>query len=192
MNRFKEVNNAINEISLLPLFIIILTFCAQNSIYTDSLWGIFSFGDEIYKIIRPYRVLSSVLSFISAFILWIFSTVIFHITALICSERDIKIGLLLKASTICLLIPLIAEFSINIILYFQNVSVKNTYELKYLFLKSPYCYFKYIMWSSYIFYLLGMVIFIKNIYRLNLRLSIISVLLPILSIGIIYLLFKHI
>lgn len=190
MDKSNQVKDTINEIGIIPLFIIVLLFCTQNSLYTNSLWNIFSFSDEITKVMNPYRTLSSIVSFISALIIWIVTTIIFHISALICSEKDIKIDLLLKYSAVCLLIPIIATFSINIILYFQNIYVHDAYELKILFLKSPYCYFKYIMWLSYILYLIGIVIFIKKIYKLNLRLSIISILLPILSIYTIYLIFK--
>ena len=79
------------------------------------LWNGFVFDTGTVNIVKNFRIVSFVLSFISAIFVWIMPVVIFHITALIISQKIIKLTPFLKVSALFLLIPLLAEACINII-----------------------------------------------------------------------------
>lgn len=190
--REDNFGNLILSVNPIVSTVIVLLFCLQNSIYVDSLWNAISFENELIRIVQPFWKLTFVASFISAFLLWIISTTLFHITALIFSERERNIVLLLKASAVLLTLPLIAEFSINIIFNLQNVRVEDVNQLKQLLTTYPFCCFKYIIWISYTLYLSGIVKLIQPIYKINLKLSLMSVFTPLLSLIIITLIFKNI
>ena len=153
------------------------------------LWNGFVFDTGTVNIVKNFRIVSFVLSFISAIFVWIMPVVIFHITALIISQKIIKLTPFLKVSALFLLIPLLAEACINIVFSLQNVSYSNSKELTELFELSPYVYFKYVIWISYIFYLMGLTYSIHNIYRLSILNSVIVIIFPIVFIVLISSLF---
>lgn len=180
-----------NGIGFVLRILILFLFCVQNSIYTDSLWNLISFDEQVYKIVQPYRILSSIIAFLSAFVLWFVVMVIFHLSASIFSEKEVRYELLLKSSILYLLIPLISEFIVNVFLFFQDGSIHNHEELKSLLVKSPYCYFKYAMWMSYVLYMACMIKLVHYIYKIRLTLSAVSIVLSVI-IWVICLIFKMI
>lgn len=169
--------------------IIIILFCLQNSLYSDLLLNTFIFNDEININTYPIRLLSLIFSFISAFISWIVPIIIFHISALIFSDNEIKLSTFIKFSTKYLIFPILIEFGINTILFIQSPTVTNTQDLKLLFTTPPYCYFKIFTIISYILSLLGIIHTIKKIYNIGLIPSTLSVISPIALIVIVYFIF---
>lgn len=186
-------NNVPNFIrSFNPIFgsIIVVLFCFQNFIYTDLIWESIELSDKFLKYIKPYRTFSLGLSILAALMSWVISTIIFHISALIFSNKEIKITSLFRTSAVCLLIPLVFSFSINIIFFMHNPNINMTSDLNSLFIDPPYSYFKYISWLSYILYLMAMMKSVQVIYNMNWGKSIMTIILPISIIFIIQQIFN--